>query len=317
MVQASRGKPAMRAQWRMMAVSAVGVALLVPAAIAWACNPQASVRTDKPTYNPGATMHVSGSFFQGNRSITLSVEPGGASSTVTTSGNGFFATQIPAPSGAGSYTISAIGFEADGTVTTGLPARVSFQVTQSSPATQPGTTTPGTQESPGITPGSGASQPGAGKFAEPSVPDAGRITSGARIRRARARGERSGARQTAAVNAGAGVIDSPAGNVFAGSVARADRVGASAARERVATGRNTKSAAKVAIPSEGSAASDAWSGLNASNLPGLLPSASDGAPNGGGTSSGFAVGLGLMGVALLALVGGLAVAARTRLADSR
>lgn len=316
MKQASAGRSAIfRSQWRVLAVTSVAVALLVPVAIAWACNPQARVAVDKPTYFPGDTMGVTGSYFQGDRTLTLSVEPGGASVTVRTSSNGFFATQIPAPTSAGSYTLSAIGFEADGTVTNGLPARVSFSVAQRSTAPQPNTTAPGAQRSPATSPGT--SQPSAGSFAEPTVPNAGRISPRARSR-ARAQGDaRTGARadRTAAVNTGAGVIAASGDTVFAGSVARADRVAGSPAARPAA--RKARSGAQRAVPSERSAASDVWSGLSSSNAPALLPSASDGAPSGGGAGSGLALGLGLIGFALLALAGAVAVDRRRRRASAR
>jgi hypothetical protein len=289
----------------------------VPVAIAWACNPQARVGVDKPTYFPGDTMSVTGSYFVGDRNLTLSVEPGGASVTVRTSSNGFFATQLPAPSTAGSYTLSAIGYEADGTVTNGLPARVSFSVAQRSTAPQQNTTAPGAQRSPATSPGT--SQPSAGSFAEPTVPNAGRITPRARSR-ARAQGDaRTGARadRTAAVNAGAGVIGDSGSGVFAGSVARADRVAATSAAKPGAAARKARSGAQKATTSERSALSDVWSGLSSSNAPALLPSASDGAPSAGGTGSGLALGLGLIGFALLALAGAVAVDRRRRRASAR
>jgi len=66
-----------------------------------------------------------------------------------------------------------------------------------------------------------------------------------------------------------------------------------------------------ATPSARSAAGDLWSGFGSSQTPSLL---AGGAPEaaGGGAGSPLAVGLGLMGVGLMALVGGFAMAETRR-----
>ncbi|MEJ7787893.1 MAG: hypothetical protein WKF96_24085, partial [Solirubrobacteraceae bacterium] len=64
----------------------VGAMVIVPSAIAWACNPQANISVDRQTVAPGQTIGVSGSYFPGNTSITVSSPTG--SKTVTTSSAG-------------------------------------------------------------------------------------------------------------------------------------------------------------------------------------------------------------------------------------
>ena len=129
------GRPA---GWRLVVgVLAVLSLALVPAAVAFACTPQAVLRLDKSGYSGGERMGVSGSYFRANRQLTLNFEPGGAVGTVTTLSDGSFTTSTTAPSDPGSYTLSVIGYEPDGSVTPGLPARASFQVSAPSPQPQP------------------------------------------------------------------------------------------------------------------------------------------------------------------------------------
>lgn len=290
-------------------------AVLVPVAIAFACNPQASLKLDKPSYSSGDRMGVSGAFFKPNVEITLTVD-GGSPVTVQTAGNGFFATSVTAPSSPGSYTLSAIGYESDGSVTPGLPARVSFEVSpapspapqagEAPTASQPGATQPGTSAP-------GARQPGAGRFAEPRVPGATPFRSGERSKSPAAR-QRSGARQRAAVvNTGAGVIKQSSGaGVFAGSVPRAERAAAVASSGKPGAGRKATGDVKSAAPSERTALGDVWSGLASDSAPSLLPKATDAAPRSGGPGLLFVWGLALMGIALVALTAGLVGAGARR-----
>ena len=97
-------------------------------AVAWACNPQAYLSLNKMTYAAGERIEVTGNFFKSGAELTLGLEPGSTVGTVRTSSNGFFSTTVAAPGNPGAYTLSAIGYEPDGRVTNGLPARASFQV---------------------------------------------------------------------------------------------------------------------------------------------------------------------------------------------
>ena len=292
-----------------MSLLVVSTSILVPAAIAWTCNPQAYLQLDKGSYTPGSQMRVSGAFFKSNAQLTLSLEPGGQVATVTTSGNGSFTTTITAPSAAGSYTMSAVGFEEDGSVTNGLPARASFTVATAGArapagsAPQPGASQPQTSRP-------GATAPAPGRFAEPEVPRArafaspGRGSSGARQPASRAGGGTAN-RTAAAVNTGAGVIPGSSGAVFAGSVARADRAAATSPGTSGAASRSR--AGKVAGSTAPSAqGEDVWSGFASAQAPGL--SGGSDAVSDGGAGSELGWGLGLLAIGLLALVSGLTVA---------
>lgn len=286
---------------RALALLTVLAAVMVPAAISWACNPQAYLRINPTTVPPGSQMNISGAFFKGNASLTLTIE-GGASTGVTTSANGSFSTTMTAPSAVGSYAISAVGFESDGSVTNGLPARASFSVAAAGPSGQPGTTPqPGTSGSG--TSRSPAAPPSGGRFAEPEVP--GTRTFSTPGSRSGGRGDSSagggggGTTSTGSVTAGAGVIDSSAGAVFAGSVARDERTPGSAG-------------AGGGTPSERTAGSDIWAGFETAGAPSLAADAGESAPSGGAGSQ-FGWGLGLLALGLVSLVTGLGVSeARSR-----
>ena len=109
---------------RILGVLAVLALGLVPAAVAWACNPQATLTLDKPTYSAGEQMQVHGAFFPRSTQLTLSFEPGSTIGTVTTSASGSFETTITAPAAPGGYVLSVRRQEP----TSGLPKMASFQV---------------------------------------------------------------------------------------------------------------------------------------------------------------------------------------------
>ena len=324
----------------MLIVLTVAVMLIVPAAIAWACNPQAYLRLDQPGYSAGAQMQVSGAFFRGNRELVLSFEPGGQAGKVKTASNGFFATPLTAPTTPGSYTLSAVGYEEDGSITNGLPARVSFEVSAatqpSQPGAQPQPNQPGAQPQPNQ-PGAQPRpiQPGAGQptFAEPEEPSARPFPpqGGSPRGDGRAEPRRGGAGgSTGPVNTGGTgpVIKTPTGDVFADSVARDDRGVALASPGQspsgqspsgqsgaAAQGRATDTNGREAV-SEGSAAGDVWSGFGSTEAPSLT-GATDAAPDGGAASQ-LAWGLGLLALGLVALAGGLtATVVRRRRAPAR
>jgi hypothetical protein len=153
----------------------LAAAALIPTALAFACNPQAYLTLDRSAYAPGDSVRVSGSFFRGDTSITVSIDRTGQSSTVRTSGNGSFSTtfQLPSSAATGGYTVSAIGYEANLEVIPGLPARASFSVgaPQSTPA--PATSPAPSASSGGEQPAAAASQPA---VAQPAAPQGSRPT---------------------------------------------------------------------------------------------------------------------------------------------
>ena len=121
-----KGRTDVAPRRRVTFVTMLVAALVVPAAIAYACNPQAHVSLDKTSYQPGSSITVYGSYFPGNVNVSVSGN-WGASSSVTTSAGGGFATTLSGPSSPGNYTISA-------TRPTGGFAVASFTVAAPAPA---------------------------------------------------------------------------------------------------------------------------------------------------------------------------------------
>ncbi len=105
-----------------VAVLALTASVLIPAALALACNPQAYLTIDRSSYAPGESVRVAGSFFRGDTDITVSVDRTGQSQTVKTTANGAFSTTFAMPQNAptGGYSVQAIGYEANGDVIPGL-----------------------------------------------------------------------------------------------------------------------------------------------------------------------------------------------------
>jgi Ca2+-binding RTX toxin-like protein len=119
---------------RLLAVLAAISALLVPAAVAWACNPLPVVETDELSYGPGDQMTISGSFFSssGNPTVTISTDPAGASATgVPVTSAGTFQTTLDAPDQPGAYTLVATSSG------TALAARTTFEVNTPPPTVPP------------------------------------------------------------------------------------------------------------------------------------------------------------------------------------
>lgn len=119
---------------RLLAVLAAVSAMLVPAAVAWACNPSPSMKTDKLSYEKGETMTVSGRYFSTAKSnaVTLTTDPAGAAGgPVPVRKTGTFRTKMAVPNRAGSYTLLA-------TSSNGSPAaRTTFEVASPTPAEAP------------------------------------------------------------------------------------------------------------------------------------------------------------------------------------
>jgi len=322
---------------------------LIPAALALACNPQAYLTLDKSQYAPGDSVRVTGSFFKGDTNITVSLDRSGQSATVRTAANGSFQSTFALPGGApsGGYTVSAIGYEANGDVINGLPARASFSVAaaQSTPAAS---TPDASSPSPS---GSGASapqtaqpqtgQPSAPQATRPSQRPAPRSTSGFREPRvtsepnvqpnSAARGgttrrAQSGAtpRPASGTTAGADRASVGGRTVFGGSVAPV--VGATAAPTVAATATPSgatratggtraaqRSAATGRQAAEQTATDDVWGALGSGRSPSVLPVAGDGvAVSSPRSGSQLTLGVLLLGGGVLALVGGLAASEARR-----
>lgn len=98
-----KGSSAVGARRRRSFVLVAMAAVMVPAAIAWACNPQAHISLNNTTYGPGESITVSGSYFNSG-TCGCSVSTSGSSTSA--SGSAWTAT-LTAPSQPGSYTVTA------------------------------------------------------------------------------------------------------------------------------------------------------------------------------------------------------------------
>jgi len=313
----------------------VAASILVPVAIAMACNPQAYLTLDRAQYAAGDSVRVSGSFFKNNAQVTVSVDRTGQSATVTTSGNGAFQATFALPSnaGTGGYSVTAIGYEANGDVVAGLPARGSFSVAaaQAAPAPAPSAPTGGGQpaasaEQPAAaTPSAGqpaaatatrpTARPTAGtpssSFREPGVTSEPDVQSSTTERRSASRSAAPATADRATANGRAvfggsvapSVSASTAAPVAAASTATQSSRTSQASRPR----GSSQSAAVSRQAAEQTAADDVWSAVGAGRSPSVLPVAGDGvAVSSPQAGSQLALGMVLLGTGVLALVGGLA-----------
>ena len=295
-----------RSKRGIVALTAVSL-LLVPAAIAWACNPQAYIRTTQSAYQPGGQVVVQGAFFKGNKEVILNLEPGGEVARVTTASNGSFQTSFRAPASAGSYAVSAVSFESDGSVTNGLPARTAFEAAQPARSRAPVRSAP-----PAATQGGGGErafvEPGIDRSPTRSAPtgDGGSGSGGSGGGGSDGGGGgQPGGGTTGGVAGGGTIVTGPSGApVFAGSVAPAQ---ASFGSAPAAQAQGTPAATGARSSGRAAAAdSDVWSGFANGRTASLTSDAAD-APE-SGTGPGLGLGIGLLAVGLLALVAGLTAA---------
>lgn len=277
----------------MVALTAVSL-LLVPAAIAWACNPQAQLTPNKASFQPGEQMTLSGSFFP--RTTQLAISGPGISQTVTTGSSGTFQVRVAVPSTPGNYTVRAT--RADGAAQSGLPKVASFQVARpAAAAPAPVTRAP----APTV-------QGGSPSFSEPGVV---RSPSRGVARSTQPRGTQPRSQQqptTGGVAGGGTVVTGATGvPVFAGSVAPAQTTFGAPAPAAAAKGTTARRGSSTAASGRASASdSDVWSGF----APGRTPSITSdtaGAPDDGSGSS-LGLGIGLLALGLLALAAGLTAA---------
>ena len=301
--------------WLVLTAAAL---VVIPTAVAWACNPQARLGLDRTSYSPGQTIVVSGSYFNDSDTIALTGPAGDA--TAKPSGGGFNKT-LTAPNTPGNYTITATK---SGGYRAGLPKSASFAV--AAPASSsPTPARPNSQGSPG--------SPG---FSEPGV---GRSPSSNVQRRSPSKRPRSGTRQPAGNGGGGGGSGSPArGNggsqttggvagggtttrgtsgqrVFAGSAAPAQQSFGPSSGGAAKSANGSSGKASGVRPSEGAATADVWSGFASGKTPSLMADADQ--PD-GGTGSQLGLGIGLLALGLLALMSGLTAAeVRRRRAAAR
>jgi hypothetical protein len=183
---------------------------LIPAAIAWACNPQAHISVNNTTYGPGETITVSGSYFN-STTCGCTVSTGG--SATGASGSAWTAT-LTAPSQPGSYTVVAQASGADSHIT----RTASYQVVDTS-ASGPSVSEQG---------------PSGQTFKEPKVGSAGG----------------GGEPKVGGVSGGGGSVQTGSGaQAFAGSVAATPAGGSffSAGGEGTASAATTQPSERAAI----------------------------------------------------------------------
>jgi len=278
-----------------MALAAVSL-LLVPAAIAWACNPQAQLTPNKASYAPGESMTVGGSFFPKGTAIKVSVS-GGETRTATTNASGAFQISGLGISGSpGTYTVTAT--KADGTFQSGLPKTASFQVAA-----------PAAPSAPASAPAPPAATQGGGdrSFAEPGVERSpSRSVAGSGGGGGGGGGGQPGG-STGGVAGGGTVVTGTTGTpAFAGSVAPTQSSSGSAPAKGTAGKAAAKGSAARSTGRAAAADSDVWSGFANGRIPSLTSDAAE-APD-SGTGSGLGLGIGLLALGLLALVAGLTAA---------
>jgi hypothetical protein len=267
--------------------------VVVPAAIAWACNPQAHVTLDRTSFTPGSTVTAYGSYFPGNANITIT-GPSGPTS-VTTSPGGSFAKTFTIPSAPGSYVISA-------TRPTGGAASAAFTV--AAPATKTTPVAPVQTEAPS------AAAPKVPSFDNPSVVRSERqnTTSGTGGNNG-GPGAQVGSGNTGS-GSGSGVVVTPSGApVFVGSVPAATSTFATVPAAAAAV-TGSKAAKSSATPSDQAATGYVWGGF-APGKTASLSTAGDMVSE-GDSGSGLGLGIGLLAFGLLALIGGLTAAEVSR-----
>ena len=270
-------------------VTMVVAALVVPVAIAYACNPQAHVSVEQT----GNTVTVYGSYFPGGATITISGN-WGESVTQKASPGGGFQVSLTAPSAPGNYTVTA-------SRPTGGFAPASFTVAAPTPA--PAAARPSTPAASAPAAETARSAPG---FKAPSVARSEAPASAERTNPP----ARSGGSTTSGgggSSAGGTVTSASGQTVFSGSQSSATPAPTfstpAAAASRTSTSTSRPAPARTTAPAEQAALSDLFSNYQPGRTPSLTGAAA-GAPA-GGAGSGLGLGIGLLAFGLLALVAGL------------
>jgi hypothetical protein len=271
--------------------------VVVPAAIAWACNPQAHVTLDRTSASPGQTLTLYGSYFPGNANITVSTPSG--SQVVTTSAGGSFSKSFVAPSQPGSYVVSA-------TRPTGGAASAAFVVQAQAVKTAPAQT-PAQSNSPS------AAAPKVPSFSSPTVvrSERQRSTSGSGGNDGGGPGAQTA--PNTGTGTGSGVVVTPSGVPVFTTAAPAQSSGtfaAAPAAQSAAAAGTSKAAKSAASPSDQAATGYVWSGFAPGKTPSLA-TAGDMVSE-GDSGSGLGLGIGLLAFGLVALVGGLTAAEVSR-----
>ena len=305
---------------RWLICLAVAGLLMIPPAVAWACNPQAHINLNQTSFSPGSSVTVYGSYFAGGKSITVSGPSG--STTVTSSAGGAFVTSLTAPSSAGDYVVNA-------SKPTGGTASASFVVTAPpAPAPTPVASQPSAPSTPS-TSSTGSSHAKSPAFVVPKVHRSAivKVTTPVTHHHVAVKPNPAPVSTPAPVETPAPVVVAPTGEpTFSGSVPAAPVVSTPVASTPVAShkpaarahhpaAKSTTPASSTTAPtgakssapatSQLAATSDLWSGFAPGRTASLTSGASGGMASGGGTSSALTIGIALLAFGLIGLVTGL------------
>jgi hypothetical protein len=292
----------------MLALAVAGL-LVVPPAIAWACNPQAHLNLGQTSVTPGSQVTVYGSYFPSASSVTVT-DPNGVAKSESTGAGGAFKTTVTAPTKPGNYVISASkpsggsapasfsvvapevanSTPVSGTSGAGAPSQPATSPTPSDGSAAPAFVVPNVQRSP-VSTGSVAPKTAPQIVPAPAPAPAPPVSSG--------------------------VVSQGGQQVFAGSIAQnpvastpiiasTPVVATTAPKSHNAAPARGQAGAATSVPSASqlTASSDLWSGF-APGQTASLTSAGDGGMSGGGTSSALTIGIGALALGLVGLVAGL------------
>lgn len=301
----------------------VSAGVMVPAAVAFACNPQANISVDRTTVEPGATVTVNGSYFKSDTPITVSSPTG--STTVTSSSGGGFTTTVTAPSSPGTYVISA-------SKPTGGSAPASFRVAAPAAAPAPvSSTPPAAAQQPAAAPAPAQSTASSPSFNEPGVSRSTRGTAQTQTSRstaqrstaprstssrsaapssATATGQRFFSAAPAAAAPTFSAAPAAAAPTFSAAPAPAAAAPARSASARESSRGTARSTSPAPATSDLTATGDVWSGFAPGRTASLTAGADGMADAGAGNA--LTIGIGLLAFGLLSIVGGFAVAEAQR-----
>jgi len=294
----------------LIATSAALAAATVTAALAWACTPQAYIELSRASASPGDTVTVTGRGFIPRE---VQIRWNGSSGPLLAKATGpDFSVEVTVPrAGPGTYYPHAVARGADGLVVGDAhrPLRVlgtAVPDASLSPASGKGEArarTEGRSQRSGAAPGTRAAAPGSGGLSGN-------------------RGAAPGSDGPASARARAGGVARPVGEVSPERPLRADTAASARGISSVSGGALGASAAKAdgappSTPSERAATADLWSGFASGEGPALLWGGSNTATIGAGPGGQLVAGATLVGLALVAMLAGLAVQARRRRAGAR
>lgn len=303
----------------LIATSAALAAATVTAALAWACTPQAYIELSRASASPGGTVTVRGRGFIPRE---VQIRWNGSSGPLLAKATGpDFSVEVTVPrEGPGTYYPHAVARGSDGLVVGDAhrPLRVlgtAVPDASLSPASGKGEArarTEGRSQRSGASPGTRGAAPGSGaprgtRGAAPGSegpPGTRRATPG------------SGASAPARAKGGgaAGPVRgvSPEHPVTADAPSSAEGSSSAPGGAAPETGE-----APASPPSARAATADLWSGFASGEGPALLSGAPDTATPGAGPGGQLVAGATLLGLALVAVLAGLAVQARRRRAGAR